>query len=71
MFEGMSEDERQEMVSTAAEAHASLSEIAFKLRRRLTPKSPALKAAIRAEREAFRLKRELQGLDIEGPEPDR
>ena len=60
-----------EMVSTAAEAHAGLSEIAFKLRRRLTPKSPALKAAIRAEREAFRLKRELQGLDIEGPEPDR
>ena len=64
----MSEDERHEMLRTAGEAHAGHSEIAFKLRRRLTPKSPALKAAIRAEREAFRLKLELQRLDIEDPE---
>ena len=55
----MSEDERQEMVRTIAEAHSGL-EIAFKLRRELTSKAPALKAAIKAEQEAFRLKRELQ-----------
>ena len=34
-------------------------------------KSPALKAAVRAEQEAFRLKRELQRLDLEDPEPAR
>ena len=45
----MSEDERQELVGTVAEAHAGLRELAFKLRRELTPKAPALKAAIRAE----------------------
>ncbi len=64
----MTEDERRELVGTVAEAHAGLSEVAFKLRRELTPKAPALKAAIKAERETFRLKRELQRLDIEDPE---
>jgi hypothetical protein len=39
------------------------------LRWELTPKGPALKAAIKAERETFRLKRELGRLDIEDPEP--
>lgn len=65
----MSEDERQEFVGTAAEAPAGLAEVAFKLRRQLTLKAPALKAAIKAEQEAFRLKRELLQLDIEDPEP--
>ena len=64
----MTEDERRELVGTVAEAHAGLSEVAFKLRRELTPKALALKAAIKAERETFRLKRELQRLDIEDPE---
>ena len=64
----MTEDERQHLVGAVSEAHASLSEVAFKLRRELTPKAPALKAAIKAERETFRLKRELQRLDIEDPE---
>ena len=36
----MSEDELQELVKTVAEAHAGLSEVAFKLRRELTPKRP-------------------------------
>ena len=56
----MTEDELQELVKTVAEAHAGLSEVAFKLRRELTPKGPALKAAIKAERETFRLKRAAQ-----------
>ena len=61
----MTEDERQHLVGAAvSEAHTGLSEVAFKLRRELMPKAPALKAAIKAERETFRLKRELQGLDL-------
>ena len=64
----MSEDERQEMVAPVAEAHAGLRELAFKLRRQLTQKAPALKAAIKAEQEVFRLKRYLQQLDLENPE---
>ena len=64
----MTEDERQELLETVAEANAGLSEVAFKLRQEVTPKAPVLKAAIRAERETFRLKRELQRLDIEDPE---
>ena len=62
----MSEDERQEMIRTIAEAHSGLREVAFKLRRQLTQKAPALKAAVKAEQEAFRLKRELQRLTLEG-----
>ena len=64
----MTDDERLELVGTVAEANAGLSEVIFKLRRELTPKAPALKAAIKAERETFRLKREIQQLDIEDPE---
>ena len=64
----MSEDERQELVGTVAEAHAGLKEVAFRLRRELTAKAPALKAATRAEGVVFRLKRELQQLDLENPD---
>ena len=67
----MSEDERLELVRTAAEAHSGLREIAFKLRRELGAKDPALKEAVKAEERAFRLKRELQQLDIQDPEPAR
>ena len=61
----MTEDERQNLLETVAEAHGGLSEVTFKLRRELTTKAPALKAAIKAEREIFRLKRELQRFDVE------
>ena len=65
MLPNMTEDERQNLIETVAEAHGGLSEISFKLRRELTPKAPALKAAIKAEQEIFRLKRELQRFDVE------
>ena len=65
----MSEDERRKLVGTVAEAHAGLREVAFQLRRELPPKAPALKAALKAEREAFRLQRELQRLDLEDSAP--
>lgn len=64
----MTQDERQKLVATVAEAHADLREVAFRLRRALTPKAPALKVALKAEREAFRLQRELQRLDREASE---
>ena len=64
----MNEDERQRLLETVAEAHGGLSEVAFKLRRELTTKAPALKAATKADREIFRLKRELQRLNIENLE---
>ncbi len=64
----MTEDERQNLIGKVAEAHAGLAEVTFKLRPKLTPKAPALKAAVKAEREIFRLKRELQRLDIEALE---
>ena len=67
----MSEDERLELVRSAAEAHSGLSEIAFKLRRELGAKAPAPKEALKAERVAFRLKRELQKLDLTDPDPVR
>ena len=67
----MSEDERQEFVRTAAEAHSGLREIAFKLRRELGVKAPALKGVLKAEQTVFRLKRELQQIDIQDPDPPR
>ena len=63
----MSEDERLEMLRTATEAHADLKELAMRLRRRLTSKAPATKAAFKAEQEVFRLRRELQRLDLTDP----
>ena len=65
----MSEDERLELLRAAAEAHAGLSELALRLRRHLTSKAPASKAAVKAEQELFRLRRELQRLEISGPDP--
>ena len=64
----MTEDERQYLAGAVSEAHVGLSEVAFKLRRELTPEAPVLKTAIKAERETFRLKRELQRLDIKNLE---
>ena len=65
----MSEDERQEMLGTVAEAHADLKELALRLRRRLTSKAPATKSAVKAEQDVFRLRRELQRLEFTGPDP--
>ena len=65
----MSEDERLELLGSITEAHATLREAAFKLRRELTQKAPATKAAIKAEQEAFRLRRELQRLELADPDP--
>ena len=65
----MSEDERLELLGAATEAHADLKELALRLRRRLPAKAPATKAAVKAEQELFRLRRELQRLELSGPDP--
>ena len=48
----MTEDERAHLLSTVGQAHAGLSEVALMLRLGLSPKTPVLKTAIKAEREA-------------------
>ena len=65
MLANMTEDERQDLLRTVAESHASLSEVALKLRLELPPKAPALKTAMKAERVAFHLKRTLQKIVVE------
>ena len=42
----MTEDERQDLLRAVAESHASLSEVALKLRRELMPKARALKSVV-------------------------
>jgi len=64
----MSEDERLELLRTATEAHADLKDLALRLRRHLTSKSPATKAAVKAEQELFRLRHDLQRIDLSGPD---
>ena len=64
----MSEDERHEMIRTDDEAHAGLKELVLRLRRH-TPKSPAHKAAVKAEGDIYRLRRELQQLVVTDPDP--
>ena len=71
MVRTMSRDERGELVYRAAEAHSGLNGIAFKLWRELGAEAPLLKAALSAEQEAFRLQREIELLDIGGPDQAR
>ena len=66
--ENMTEDEREYLLSRVGQVHASLSEVALKLRLRLPPKTPVLKTAIKAERVAFDLKRSLQRFEVKDVE---
>ena len=65
----MSENERLELLETVIEAHTHLADAALALRRRLSRKSPLTKTAVKAEQEAFRLKRALQRFDLSDPLP--
>ena len=64
ILENMTEDEQQELLRTVAQTHASLSEVALKLRLELPPKAPALKTALKAEGGAFYLKCALRQLVV-------
>ena len=66
----MSEDERLKLLETVLEAQALLADAALELRRRLGRPSPLAKTAVRAERQVFRLKSELQRSDVDEPEPE-
>ena len=65
----MREDERLKLLETVLEAHTLLADAALEMRRRLSRQSPLAKTAVRAERQAFRLKRELQRFDLSEPPP--
>ena len=65
----MSEDERLKLLETVVEAHASLADAALELRRRFSRQSRSAKAAVKAEQEVFRLKRELRRFDLSDPLP--
>ncbi len=63
----LTEPDREQILAELTEAHNAISKLLSDLRRRYSPKSPALKAAVKAERDLFQLKREILKLDLENP----
>ncbi len=61
----LTEPEREQILADVAEAHNAISNLLSDLRRRYSAKSPALKAAAKAERNLFQLKREILKMDLE------
>ena len=54
------------MLARVTEAHNVVSSLLSDLRSRYSTKSPAVKAAAKAERDLFHLKREILRMDLEG-----
>ena len=65
MRKPLTESEREELLAELAEAHNVVAKVVSELRSRYSAKSPTVKAAAKAERDLFRLKRELLNMDIE------
>ncbi len=65
MTSPLTEPEREQILADVTEAHNAISELLSDLRRRYSPKSPVLKAAAKAERNLFLLKREILKMDLE------
>ena len=63
----LTEPDREQILADLTEAHNAISKLLSDLRRRYSPKSPALKAAAKAERDLFQLKREILKMDLENP----
>ncbi len=63
----LTEPDREQILADLTEAHNTISKLLSDLRRRYSAKSPALKAAAKAERDLFQLKREILKLDLENP----
>ena len=61
----LSEAERQQLLAELTAAHNSLSAMLSDLRRRYAAKLPVMKAAAKAERQLFQLKRELEKMDLQ------
>ena len=64
----MTENEKQCLLRTVAERHASLSEFALKFRRELPSNAKATEPAIMAEGVALQLRRAHQQLEVEDRE---
>ena len=63
----LTEPDREQILAELTEAHNAISKLLSDLRRRYSTKSPALKAAAKAERDLFHLKQEILKLDLENP----
>ncbi len=61
----LTEQDREQILADLTEAHNAISKLLSDLRRRYSTKSPALKAAAKAERDLFQLKREILKMDLE------
>ncbi len=61
----LTEPEREQILADLTEAHNTISKLLSDLRRRYSAKSPDLKAAAKAERDLFHLKREILRMDLE------
>ncbi len=62
----LTESEREELLDELTKAHNVVSTVVSKLRSRYSAKTPAVKAAAKAERGLFQLKRDLLKMDLEG-----
>jgi hypothetical protein len=63
----LTEPDREQILAELTEAHNAVSKLVSDLRSRYPSKTPVLKAAAKAERELFHLKREILKLDLENP----
>ncbi len=60
----LTEAEREELLAEVTEAHNVVSKLARELRSRYSHKAAAVKAAAKAERDLFQLKRAMQKMDL-------
>ena len=60
----LTELDREQILADLTEAHNAISKLLSDLRSRYSAKSPVLKAAAKAERDLFHLKREILKLDL-------
>ena len=61
----LTEPDREQILAELTEAHNAISKLLSDLRRRYSPKSPALKAAAKAERDLFQLTHAILKMDLE------
>ncbi len=61
----LTDQDREQILAEVTEAHNAISKLVSDLRRRYSAKSAVLKAAVKAERDLFHLKREILKLDLE------
>ncbi len=65
MSSPLTEPDREQILADLTEAHNAISKLLSDLRRRYSTKSPALKAAAKAKRDLFHLKREILKMDLD------